>query len=110
MNRGFWVAVVPFCLLLGCPPRQRPTGPPEYEVPRVMPWDAAAPVDPLDNLEGEAVTDDPEPARTRDHPGRGGAGRGIRGRWQQRRSPGWRVIGRFPTRRPCYAGAPWESR
>ncbi len=62
MSRLFWVVVVPFCVLLGCPTRQRPTGPPpEYEVPRVMPWDAAAPVDPLDDLEGEAVTDDPEP-------------------------------------------------
>jgi hypothetical protein len=40
----------------------RPTGPPpEYERPVVMPWDSGTPVDPLDNAEGEEVTDD-EPA------------------------------------------------
>jgi hypothetical protein len=37
----------------------RPTGPsPEYERPVVMPWDSGTPVDPLENAEGEEVTDD----------------------------------------------------
>jgi hypothetical protein len=39
--------------------RQRPPGPPpEYERPVVMPWDAGAPKDPLDEVKGEEVTDD----------------------------------------------------
>jgi hypothetical protein len=43
--------------------RHPPLGPPpEYERPVVMPWDAGEPIDPLDNLKGEEVTDDDEPA------------------------------------------------
>lgn len=53
--------LVALCVV-ACSGRQTPTAPaPEYERPEVMPWDAAAPVDPLDNLKGEEVTDDPEP-------------------------------------------------
>lgn len=36
--------------------------PPEYEPPVVMPWDAGAAVDPLDQVEGEWVTDEPTTA------------------------------------------------
>lgn len=45
---------------LACSPRrERPPGPPpEYERPRVTEWDAGAPVDPLDDIKGEEVTDD----------------------------------------------------
>lgn len=47
-------------LVAGCSARrERPPGPPpEYERPRVTPWDAGAPVDPLDDIKGEEVTDD----------------------------------------------------
>ena len=42
---------------------KRPAGPaPEYERPQVMAWDSGAPVDPLDNVKGEEVTDDEPPA------------------------------------------------
>ncbi len=46
--------------LSACPGRPtRPPGPPpEYERPVVPPWDAGQPVDPLDQVEGEWVTDD----------------------------------------------------
>jgi hypothetical protein len=55
------VASVALCMALGaCSGPKRPTAPPpEYEAPRVTPWDAAAPPDPFDNLQGEAVTEEP---------------------------------------------------
>lgn len=48
-------------VVVACPARRgRPSGPPpEYERPVLEPWDAGRPVDPLDNVEGEWVTDDP---------------------------------------------------
>jgi hypothetical protein len=50
-------------LLAGCPARGGPTAPPpEYEPPIVTPWDAGAPADPLEGVEGEEVTDDEPPA------------------------------------------------
>ncbi len=46
--------------VVACSGPKRPTAPPpEYEAPRVTPWDAAAPPDPFDNLQGEAVTEKP---------------------------------------------------
>ncbi len=42
-------------------PNRPPGPPPEYERPVVMPWDSGAPVDPLDNVKGEEVTDDEPP-------------------------------------------------
>ena len=45
-------------------PKRPPGPPPEYERPQVMPWDAGAPVDPLDNVKGEEVTDDEPPPAT----------------------------------------------
>lgn len=46
--------------MVACSGPKRPTAPPpEYEAPRVTPWDAAAPPDPFDNLQGEAVTEEP---------------------------------------------------
>lgn len=56
------IAVVGLLLASCSGHRQRPTGPaPEYERPVVMPWDAGAPIDPLDNVKGEAVDDDEPP-------------------------------------------------
>ncbi|MCK6536459.1 MAG: hypothetical protein L6Q84_26105 [Polyangiaceae bacterium] len=57
------VALLAALVALACSSRrQRPPGPPpEYERPRVTPWDSGAPVDPLDTVKGEEVTDD-EPA------------------------------------------------
>jgi hypothetical protein len=41
--------------------RTRPPGPgPEYERPEVEPWDSGTSADPLDNVEGEEVTDEPQ--------------------------------------------------
>lgn len=59
-----WVALALASVsLLACASKPaRPSGPaPEYERPVVTPWDSGTPVDPLDNVEGEEVTDD-EPA------------------------------------------------
>jgi len=59
------IFVVAFALG-GCPSkRTRPPGPPpEYEPPRVTAWDAGKPVDPLDQVQGEEVTDDDAPDAT----------------------------------------------
>ncbi len=44
---------------VACSGTQRPSGPaPEYERPELPAWDAAPQVDPLDQIEGEEVTDD----------------------------------------------------
>ncbi len=53
-------ALLVVALLGGCSSKPvRPAGPPpEYERPRVLPWDAGAPRDPLDDVKGEDVTDD----------------------------------------------------
>lgn len=58
-----WSLLLAGVLVAGCSARhERPPGPPpEYERPRVTPWDSGAPVDPLDDIKGEEVTDD-EPA------------------------------------------------
>lgn len=58
-----WSLLLAGVLVSGCSARrERPPGPPpEYERPRVTPWDSGAPVDPLDDIKGEEVTDD-EPA------------------------------------------------
>jgi hypothetical protein len=47
--------------LLGCSgARTPPSGPPpEYERPVLPPWDSGSPRDPLDEVEGEEVTDGP---------------------------------------------------
>ncbi|HMR07400.1 MAG TPA: hypothetical protein PKA88_16580 [Polyangiaceae bacterium] len=58
---------------VACSGPKRPTAPPpEYEAPRVTPWDAAAPPDPFDNLQGEAVTEEP-PAPEETPPTDGGS-------------------------------------
>jgi hypothetical protein len=58
-----WLAVASALLAASCSGHHHPSlgPPPEYERPVVMPWDAGAPVDPLQNLKGEEVTDDDEP-------------------------------------------------
>lgn len=72
-----------FAALAACSARrERPPGPPpEYERPRVTPWDSGAPVDPLDNVKGEEVTDDEEVADAAAAgdagPGEGGAEAGA---------------------------------
>lgn len=56
-----WLTLVALLVVLpSCSSRpKRPAGPPpEYERPRVIPWDAGTPRDPLDDVAGEAVTDD----------------------------------------------------
>ena len=60
MKRG----LVLLALVAGaCSHHGRPTGPPpEYERPTLPPWDAGKPVDPLDQVEGEAVDDYGAPA------------------------------------------------
>ena len=61
------VALLAALVALACSPRrERPPGPPpEYERPRVTPWDSGAPVDPPDSVKGEEVTDDePVPPAT----------------------------------------------
>jgi hypothetical protein len=54
------LAIVILLCPIGCSPKPaRPSGPaPEYERPVVIPWDSGTPVDPLDDIEGEEVTDD----------------------------------------------------
>lgn len=47
---------------LGCGPPQLPAGPaPEYERPKLAPWDAAPPPDPFDIVQGQADWVDDEP-------------------------------------------------
>ncbi len=59
MKRALLIALV---VAGGCSHHGRPTGPPpEYERPTLPPWDAGKPVDPLDQVEGEAVDDYVEP-------------------------------------------------
>lgn len=64
MTARIVLALLVALVVVGCSSRrQRPPGPaPEYEPPRVTPWDAGAPVDPLDTVKGEEVTDDEPPA------------------------------------------------
>jgi hypothetical protein len=60
-------------LATGCPgPGARPPGPvPEYERPVLAPWDAATPKDPFDDVEGEAVDDEPDAGPGEDATGEG---------------------------------------
>lgn len=67
MSRALALMVALASWLSGCSGPQRPSGPPpEYERPQIEPWDTGAPVDPLENVEGEWVTDEPEPASVAD--------------------------------------------
>lgn len=67
--------VLPAVLVAACGGPQRPTGPPpEYERPVVAPWDSGVAADPLENVEGEWVTDEPEPVPQPDGGAEAGAG------------------------------------
>ena len=62
MSRLLLVLLASVACVWACSGPQRPSGPPpEYERPQIEPWDTGAPVDPLENVEGEWVTDEPEP-------------------------------------------------
>jgi hypothetical protein len=56
---GLWL--VAGASVLGCSgARTPPSGPaPEYERPILPPWDSGQSSDPLDQIEGEEVTDEP---------------------------------------------------
>jgi hypothetical protein len=70
LREGAWLLLLSGCSLwlgrgsLGCgPPAVPPGPPPEYERPRLEPWDAAPAADPFDLAEAQAdwVDEGPEP-------------------------------------------------